>query len=170
MRCAYLIATAVALSACGPKTGTGTAPGTAPPLASQMHGLWSGGASKSPLGEQPYAIVFRTEAAGVIAETPPTLDEEVLPPGAYQRFVFPQGAASTNASFKTSMGAAGLQDGELVRDATRSSDTKMILCEGGNCESMELRFESVGVDKMSFQVWMGGKLHADIALEFAGDM
>lgn len=164
------VVAALMASACAPKTGGGTSTGAVPPIATLMRGAWSGSASKSPLGEQPYAIVFRTEATSLIAETPETLGEDVLPPGAYQRFVFPQGATGTKATFKTSMGAGGMLDGDLELDASRSSPTKIVFCHSGNCESMELRWESLAADAMSFQVWMGGRIHADIRLEFAGDM
>ena len=164
--------------ACAPKprgtSGAGTATGAdpapdVPPVTALMHGLWSGTASRSPLGRQPYAVVFRKDGAGLVAETPPTLGEEVLPPGAYQRFEFPEGAGGTTGSFRTSMGTAGLLEGPLTLDETRSSPTKRIFCEAGNCQSMELRWESLAKDKMSFQVWIDGDLHVDIGLTFDGD-
>lgn len=166
---ALLLAMCAASLACAPRTGTGGS-GGAPPLEKLHYGLWSGEAGKSPLGKQPYAIVFRKTGTTVIAETPPMLGEEHLPPGAYQLFEFPEGLDGPRGTFRTSMGSAGLLDGELRRDATRSSRTKAIFCEAGNCGSMELRWESLTAESMSFQVWLDGVLHVDILLAFDGEM
>ena len=155
--------------ACAPKTGTGGS-GSAPALEKLLYGLWSGEAGESPLGKQPYAIVFRKAGTAVIAETPPMLGEEHLPPGAYQRFEFPEGLEGPRGTFRTSMGSAGLLEGELRREATRSSRTKAIFCEAGNCGSMELRWELLAAERMSFQVLIDGVLHVDIQLAFDGEM
>lgn len=160
---------AVAGPACAPKTGATPAAG-APPVERLMHGLWSGTASESPLGEQPYAIVFRKEGTTLVAETPPVLGEETLPIGAYQRFEFPEGPSGKKAKFKTAMGKDGFLDGDLELDGTRSTASKAVYCVTGNCGSMELRWEALAEDKMSFQVSIDGRLHVDIHLQFDGDM
>lgn len=168
MRRIFLALAALCLAGCAPKTGT-TSP-DAPPLESLLHGLWSGEASESPLGKQPYAIVFRKQGSRVVAETPPMLGEDELPPGAFQRFEFPEGMGGKHGTFKTSMGSQGFLDGDLQIDATRSSNRKAVYCEAGNCASMELSWESLAADRMSFQVRIDGKLHVDIGLTFDGEM
>ena len=165
-----IVAAAVLLAGC-PKSSSTTQPAaaSAPPVATLMHGLWSGTANKSPLGIQPYAIEFRKQGAGVIGETPPTLETEVLPPGAYQYFHWKEGIAAAQVDYKTAMGSVGMIEGILERDATRSNAQRVIFCEPSACERMELRWESLAADKMQFQVYIDGKLHADIALAFEGD-
>lgn len=166
-----VLALALTATACGPRAGGTTQPvSAAPPIASQMRGLWSGTAKRSPLGQQPYAIAFRKEGTAIVGETPPTLDEEELPPGAYQYFQWKDGAAGAKVAYKTAMGEEGLLEGELELDPSRSNAQKVIFCEPNACERMELRWESLAADKMSFQVWIDGRLHADIALAFDGDL
>lgn len=140
-----------------------------PPIASLMHGFWSGEANKSPLGVQPYAIVFRVEGADVVAETPPAIGEEVLPPGAYQRFTFEGGTGATRLSYRTAMGSQGMLEGTLDLASDRSAAQRRIFCEPNACERFELRWAATGPKTMSFQVWVESKLHADIALAFDGD-
>lgn len=158
------------IAGCAPKTSGSTSSAAAPPLETLLHGLWSGEASESPLGKQPYAIVFRKEGSRVVAETPPMLGEEELPPGAFQRFEFPEGMSGKAATFKTSMGSQGFLEGDLQLDETRSSKTKAIFCEAGNCDSMELTWESLASDRMNFQVRIDGKPHVKIGLTFDGEM
>jgi hypothetical protein len=165
---ALLALTALTAPACAPRTATSELPAPAagaPPVRSLMHGLWIGTAEKSPLGRQPYAIAFRSEGAEIVGETPPTLGAEILPPGAYQKFRFTQ----NGLGYKTAMGERGVLDGELELDETRSSAARAIFCEPSKCDSMELRWESVDAERMSLQVWLDGRLHADIALSFEGD-
>jgi len=166
-----LLGVLFAAAACAPRTTTGGAKsgGAAPPFAGQMHGMWSGKASKSPLGVQPYALAFEREAADVIAETPPTIGEEKLPPGAYQRFRFLGGVDATRLEYKTAMGEKDFLEGTLELSADGSSATKRRYCDTAGCDRFELRWESLGPAAFSFQVWVEGRLHADIALEFDGD-
>ena len=162
----------VLCAACAPRStnmGGAKSGGAAPPFAAQMHGMWSGKASKSPLGVQPYALAFDREAADVIAETPPTIGEEKLPPGAYQRFRFSGGVDATRLEYKTAMGEKDFLEGTLDLSADGSSATKRRYCDAAGCDRFELRWESLGPAALSFQVWVEGRLHADIALEFDGD-
>ena len=161
-------ATILLLAACGPKTMPKEAKGPPPPFGSHLHGLWSGKASKSPQGEQPYSLLFTPAGNDVIAETPPTLGDEILPPGAYQKFRFKDGAAGTTLEYTTAMGGPEMLQGTLELVADRSDSTKRAFCEPGACR-MELRWESTGPNALSLQVYMDGKLHADIALSFEGD-
>lgn len=156
---------------CAPRTSNTTVPPpSSPPIRSLMHGLWSGTAHKSPLGKQPYAIAFRTEGADLVGETPPALGEEVLPPGAYQLFRFNTGATGERVIYKTAMGEQGVLDGELQLDTTRSNPSRIVFCEPNNCESMELHWEAVTAEQMKFQVWIDGRLHAEMTLDFDGDL
>ena len=168
-RLSLIAVVAFVSSACAPKVKPPD-PASAPPIRSLMHGLWTGTALKSPLGKQPYAMEFRTEGGEIVGETPPALGEDVLPPGAYQHFRFGRGSGGERVVYKTAMGEKGLLDGELTLDATRSNATRLIYCEPNNCKSMELHWIAVAADRMTFQVWMDGRLHADMALEFDGDL
>ena len=173
MRAFPVFVAALVIAGCAPRASDSTdkpAAAGAPPIGTLLRGLWSGTAKKSPLGVQPYAIAFRKEGAAIVGETPPTLGEEELPPGAYQFFQWKDGAASTKVAYRTAMGEQGELEGELELDATRSNAQKLFFCEPNACERMELRWESLAPDKMSFQVWIDGRLHADIALAFDGEL
>ncbi len=144
-------------------------PETAKPVAEigpMLQGFWVGMANKSPLGMQPYAILFETAAdGGTIGETPSMLSDEPLPPGAYQRFVFSQGAKTTQLKFQTSMGAQGVTEGELALLPEKSTASRLVYSEGpGSARGMELRFEAIDPGSLSLQVWFGTVLHADILL------
>ena len=176
MRSLAFLALLATLSACAPRTTTTTttttttATGT-PAIRTLMHGLWSGTAHKSPLGKQPYAIEFRTEEGNLVGETPQSLGDEILPPGAYQLFHFGKASAPTErVTYKTAMGETGVLEGELQLDKTRSTSSHAIFCEPNNCESMEIHWEAVTTEKMNFQVWMDGRIHVDMVLAFDGDL
>lgn len=169
-RVLLLAAIVSAAMGCGPKAPVEKAGGEAPPLGTLLHGYWSGKASKSPLGVQPYAITFRSEGGNLVGETPPSIGEDVLPPGAYQKFVFQGGAAATKLDYKTAMGERGFLEGTLDLAADKSGQTKAVFCEPNACERFELRWEATGPKSISFQVWVDAQLHADIDLSFEGDM
>lgn len=163
-----LLALLGAVAGCGPKRES-TIKGPAPALATHFHGFWAGKAIVSPCGKMPYALAFDADGADVVAETPPTLGDETLPPGSYQRFVFQGGRDAKSLSYKTAMGTSGFAEGILELDQERSSPTSRRYCEPHACEKYELRWESKGPRSLSIQVWMNETLHADIALEFEGD-
>ena len=167
------LALATLAAGCAPRTTTTTTTTTSstPAIRSLMHGLWSGTAHKSPLGKQPYAIEFRTENGNLVGETPPSLGDEVLPPGAYQLFHFGKASAPTDrVTYKTAMGETGVLEGELHLDTKRSTASHAIFCEPNNCEAMEIHWQAVTTEKMNFQVWMDGRIHVDMVLDFDGDI
>jgi len=166
------LALATLVAGCAPRTTTTTATtSSTPAIRSLMHGLWSGTAHKSPLGKQPYAIEFRTENGNLVGETPPSLGDEVLPPGAYQLFHFGKASAPTErVTYKTAMGETGVLEGELHLDTKRSTASHAIFCEPNNCEAMEIHWQAVTTEKMNFQVWMDGRIHVDMVLDFDGDI
>lgn len=160
----------VVVAGCAPRADLPKAAnGPKPAVSSLLHGSWTGRASVSPCGEQPYAITFAPKGADLVGETPPTLDDEPLPAGSYQRFVFAGGPDAPTLDYKTAMGGKGFLEGRLELEKTDSSPTRRRYCEPNACERFELRWESMGPRSLSLQVWMDGKLHADMALEFDGD-
>lgn len=155
----------LALAACASRPrATTSAPVERPPVETLMHGYWAGIAPRTPLGVQPYALFFRKEGGATVAETPESLGEQVLPPGAYQKFTF----RGETLEFHTAMGSKGMLDGSLAL-APESGPTKRVYCDGGGCGKMKLEWESAGAETLLFRTFLDGKLHVEIRLEFEGD-
>ena len=170
-RFSALVVFVAAALACAPRTKLPKAATAASSshITRLMHGVWVGKASPSPLGIQPYALMFSQEDNAIVAETPQTLGEEVLAPGASQRFVFTSGSAGGKLKFHTSMGGKAALDGELDLVADRSDDANLVFCEPSDCDKMEIRWRSVDDRSLSLQVYMKGHLHVDIAMQLEGE-
>jgi hypothetical protein len=123
------------------------------------HPLWIGKATTSPLGEIPYALVFRTEADGsVVAETPPP-PGGVLPKGAYQKFIF--AAKRDRLTYDASLEGKAIK-GSLA--GQRAPRDQLVYCFAPGCPEIKVSWRVVDATHLAFVTSLHGVVHTDIAL------
>jgi len=160
MRRLAIAITTFSLTACV-KTGT-----LRDPLELAVEGkLWGGTAIYSPSGTVPYGIAVAREGSGaLVIETPAEIENEKLPPGAYQRFVVTGTKGKRVMRYRTAAGAGSFRDGVLHEKRVEKGAARGTLAFASSDGTMEVALVPLEGGQMSFRVLLHGSVHLDVVL------